>query len=200
MRNTFYYSVFILLLLSISSCNNCKDPACPKLTTDEASWFPYNENDTLAFKETSSDSLLLFPLHNYGNSSNVYTPSNGDECNKYCRASMIIYSYYFNNNIELFSSIYAINRIKENLYVVISPSTGIDVSIFNTESYFDLRHANKLDTISINGELLEDVYQYTCYPAQDEVAETYVKKGMGLVKIVFRNGQEFDLVEHIKAK
>jgi hypothetical protein len=93
-------------------------------------------------------------------------------------------------------------RIKDNYYVVVSPYSygGTLANHFDTHSYFDLRHAIKLDTASINGNLLEDVYHYECYPQQEEVAETYVKQGIGLVKIVFRNGQEFELVEHIKAK
>jgi len=170
------------------------------LTTEETSWLPYNENDTLIFENSISDSLLIFPLNNYGNSATLYTPNDGDECNKYCIAGMVIYSDYYFESTEEFSSVFVINRIKENFYVVIHPSTGTVVSHFGTKSYFDLRHAIKLDTISINGNLLENVYHYNCYPAQDEVAETYVKKGIGLVKIVFRNGQEFELVEHIKAK
>jgi hypothetical protein len=47
---------------------------------------------------------------------------------------------------------------------------------------------------------IKDVYKYKCKPEQDEVAETYMHQGMGLVKIVFRNGQEFELVEHRKVE
>jgi len=36
------------------------------------------------------------------------------------------------------------------------------------------------------------------YRTQEKVAETYMHQGMGLVKIVFRDGQSFDLVEHIQ--
>ncbi|NPD46046.1 MULTISPECIES: hypothetical protein [unclassified Lentimicrobium] len=199
MKKAFFYLSLILLVLIISSCNDCKEPDCPKLTAEESSWFPYNEYDSLLFKHTASDSIILVRLSNYGNSSNLYTPTNGDECNKYCRASMGIYSRYYIDQIEIFSGDFVISRVKEGFYVVISPSTSIDVSRPEANSYFDLRYAIKLDSININGNLLEDVYHYTCKPQQEELAETYVKKGMGLVKIVLRDGQEFELVEHIKA-
>ena len=84
--------------------------------------------------------------------------------------------------------------------MVISPYGGTTADSFSPYQYFDYRKATILDTCSINGNLLNNVYQYICYPQQEELAETYVKKGIGLVKIVFRNGQEFELVEHIKAK
>lgn len=200
MKNTFFYLSIILLFFLFSCCNDCKDHACPRLTTEETSWFPYNENDTLIFSNTASDSLFLFPLKSYGNSATLNTPNNGDECNKYCIAGMNIYSYYYINNVEIFYSAFVINKIKDILYVVISPSGCTVVNYFDPYQYFDLSHAIRLDTLSINGNLIENVHHYTCYPQQEEVAETFVKKGIGLVKIVFRNGQDFELEEHIKAK
>ena len=62
MKNTFFYITITVLLFLISSCNDCKNPTCPKLTTEETSWLPYNENDTLIFENSISDSLLIFPL------------------------------------------------------------------------------------------------------------------------------------------
>lgn len=200
MKKAFFYLPIILLILIISSCNDCKEPDCPNLTSDESSWFPYNEYDSLIFKDNISDTILNSILRGYENGSNLYTPSNGDECNKYCNAGMGIRSRYSINNQEVFKSNFFINRINETLYVVIHPFASIDGSHHDSESYFDLRYAIKLDSININGNLIKDVYHYTCKPQQEEVAETYVKKGMGLVKIVFRDGQEFELVEHIRAK
>lgn len=188
------------MILLFSCCNNCKDPACPELSTEDASWFPYYKNDTLIFENTVDDSYIHFPFSYNGNWSVLHTPSDGDECNKYCIAGKINYSEYYFDSIAEFSSNFIINRIEENFYVVFSRSSSTVVNNFNPHSFFDLRHAIKLDTLSINGNLLEDVYHYTCYPQQEEMAETYVKKGMGMVKIVFRDGQEFELVEHIKAK
>ena len=55
MKKAFFYLSIILLVLIISSCNDCKEPDCPNLTTDESSWFPYNEYDTLIFKDNISE-------------------------------------------------------------------------------------------------------------------------------------------------
>ena len=194
MKNTFFYITVVLLLL-LNSC--CKNPACPKLTTEEASWFPYSNVDTLYLKNKVNDSLLYFPLKEFREWTSLRTPSDGDKCNKYCLAGLTV--YYFDNTEE-FSTSFDINRTEKNIYVVIHPYGGTIVSYFDPRYYFYLGHAIKLDTLSINGNILENVYHYECYPEQEEVAETYVKQGMGLVKIVFRNGQEFELVEHIKAK
>lgn len=202
MKHLFFSITIFLLFLLNSSCNDCKNSSCPRLNPEEASWFPYASHDSLIFKNNENDSLLYFPIGHYGNGSNLYTPPDGDECNKYCVAGIDIYSNYYINNVEIFSCSFMMVRIKDSFYVIISPTLadGSFANHFDTHSYFDLRHAIKLDTFSVNGHLLDNVYHYTCYPQQEEVAETFVKKGIGLVKIVFRDGQEFELVEHIKAK
>jgi len=192
-----FYLLFISALL-MTSC--CSDPSCPNLTSKETSWFPYQDYDTLIFKNNDNGSILKFPFRSYGNSANSHTRANGDECDKYCIAGMNISSIFYFDNSEKFYSTFVINKIADNYYVVFSPLGGTVVSHFDPRVFFDLRHAVKLDTLSINNNLLEDVYFYTCYPEQKHIAETYVKKGVGLVKIVFRDQQEYELIEHIQAK
>jgi hypothetical protein len=188
----------IVILWLMNGC--CMDPICPELTNEEASWFPYSKNDTLFFSSKVSDSVLYFPIKSHGSGSAVYPSYLGGECDKYCRASSLSYSDCYFNNTEIFNSTFLIDKVEDEMYVVISPTSGTTADFFSSVQYFDYRKATILDTYRINGNLLNNVYQYICYPQQEVLAETYVKKGIGLVKIVFRNGQEFELVEHIKAK
>lgn len=198
MKNALYYLIIMLIVLLFSGCNNCKKTACPGLTTEEISWFPYAEFDTLVFNNSENDSILYFPINRLVTWADP-NPSNRNDCGNHCIAGMEVNSNCLIGTVEIFNCVFVIHRTSENFYVVISPYGGALFSNPSSYSYFDIRDATALDNLNTNGNLLEDVHHYTCKPQQEEVAETYVKKGVGLVKIVFRDGQEFELVEHIRA-
>lgn len=63
---------------------------------------------------------------------------------------------------------------------------------------FNFGRADHIDSLLVNGIYLKNVYKYLTSPSQEIVAETYLHQGKGLVKITYRNGQEFELLEHIK--
>ena len=191
--------LLIVTLLLVNSCNNCKPPDCPQLSNTEKSWFPYNEGDMLIlknFKDTISISYEIILTKSKG----TVTIHPYDECNSPCLAYYTIDSRYTGIDGYQDRKDFTINKLEGKLYVVIPDRSGFVVTALDKRSEFDLSEAVLQDSISINGVFIKKVYKYTCYPEQEEFAATFVKQGMGLVKIVFRNGQEFELVEHRKAK
>jgi hypothetical protein len=187
-RSNIVLSILVVLLIS---CNPCEEVDCPNpFTEKEHSWLPYNENDSLLFLTTNSEETLLFIIESV--KSEQLKPH--DNTSPYCQVACLyrLYNYkrgFFENGQNTgFGFTLEKTIIKTNL-----TSDGPNYR-------FNLSEATILDSILINGLYIKDVYKYKCKPEQDEVAETYMHQGMGLVKIVFRNGQEYELVEHRKAK
>jgi hypothetical protein len=184
------YILFISLVL-IVSCNPCEEVDCPyPFTEEEVKWIPYDVNDSLVFLELYSKDTLFYRI--------TYKEKGKREPNEfsapYCQSSCyyhfsVLGEYLFNHGTT--------TRFG---FVMDKTLTELRLTSGGPKYKFNLSGAIIIDSLFINGLYIKDVYKYTCKPEQDEVSETYMHQGMGLVKIVFRTGQEFELVEHRKAK
>jgi len=182
--------VLLLSALLLISCDPCQEVDCSNPFTDEElSWLPYDYSDKLIFLETNSKDSLTYRV--------IYKESGKREpkelgapyCITSCFYQMSITGNRKFSNGEEDRFGFGMDNVLNKLKLTAGP---------NYE--FNLDDAVHLDSIFVNNKYIKDVYQYICKPEQTKVAETYMHQGMGLVKIVFRDGQEFELVEHIKAK
>ena len=190
----------IISLTLLISCDPCEKAECPNPFTDkELHWVPYSEGDKLNMIEMNSSATTTYSINHISNNQFTYKDDSSPYCEVACR-------YIFDANVqELFFneedgfSFYMVKDINElNLYL----HFGSDYYYFaagKTKSLFNLEESIHLDSLSINGQYIKDVYKYTTYPTQETVAETYMHQGLGLVKIKFRDGKDFELVEHIKS-
>lgn len=190
------YTVVISLFLLIS-CDPCPEEIdCPNPFTDEElQWLPYLKGDKLVFLELNSSDSLIYDIHFAYNIERIYT----DEYSPYCRSSCIYISEAegkgtFTNDEEYYFGFEMIKSMKGfKLNSIASGQYGV------LKRLFILEEAIHLDSLLVNGQYLKNVYKYITYPMQEIVAETYMHQGMGLVKIKFRDGQDFELAEHIKS-
>lgn len=182
------YIVFISIVFLVS-CNPCEEVDCPNpFTEEELSWLPYKYNDQLIFLEMDSSDSLVYRISYEEGGKREPKEAGSPYCITAC--------FYSNNKSgeRVFS-----NGEKERFGFGMQKFINRFILIANGTE-FDLSEAVLIDSIDISGNFVKDVYKYNCKSEQDKVAETYMHQGMGLVKIVFRNGQEFELVEHRKTE
>jgi hypothetical protein len=190
-----------IILLSSLLFGCCKEESCPGITVYESNWIPYQGTELIKYQNPENDSLLLIDIISYELSEHKYPSQDSKACNDRCM-KIINYRIQFTKANQNFYSNFIINKTNANFYFVINNSISgfAKTPKVDEKSIFDLREAIKLDSLLVNGEYLEDVYKFNCYPEQENVAESFVKNGIGLVKMTFRDGQEFELVEHRKAE
>ncbi len=184
--------VLFIPIFFLVSCNPCEEVDCPNpFTVEEKRWLPYSYNDTVIFSETSSDDSFVYRVSYEQSGKHEERESGAPYCMKACvYLSNVLGEILYSNGLEdrLGFSMY------KNLEKLHLSSGGFPDFIFKLED------SVQMDSVLINGQYLKDVYKYKCKPEQEKVAETYMHQGMGLVKIVFRDGQDYELVEHRKAK
>ncbi len=186
-----YISIISLILLI--SCDPCPEVDCANPFTDEELlWLPYSEGDKLIFLELNSSDSLIYRI-NY-KQSGKYEPK--QEGAPYCITDCFYQLSVTGNGIL---SNGEEERFGFGMYKFLHGFRLASGSGSNEEYEFNLLDAIYLDSLQVNDHYLKNVYKYTTYPMQEIVAETYMHQGKGLVKIKFRNGQDFELAEHIKA-
>ena len=192
----YFISLFVLF-----SCDPCEKAECPNpFTNRELQWVPYSEGDKLNMVEMNSSSTTTYNISYAKNGKSTIS----DDSSPYCESSCF---YMFNVRVRGEFP----NEENEFTFEMVKTMNGFDFNIFfgsvcyyflgtgsNKDRIFNLEETVHLDSLSINGQYIKDVYKYTTYPMQETVAETYMHRGLGLVKIKFRNGQDFELVEHIR--
>lgn len=195
----FNYLYFISLFILVS-CDPCEKAECPNpFTNRELQWVPYSEGDKLNMIEMNSSATTTYSINHIVNSKFTYKDDSSPYCERECLYlfDANVQGMFFDDEDDI--SFYMEKNINElNLYI----HFGSDYYYFaagKSKSLFNLEEAIHLDSLSINGQYIKDVYKYTTYPMQETVAETYMHQGLGLVKIKFRNGQDFELAEHIKS-
>lgn len=186
----------LLIALLLASCG-CQEPDCPSLSDSDKEWIPYFVGQKITFKNFQNDSLLTISIID-SNHGTTYNKAYDMDCDYSC---MSYQAYYveFNRNIE--------NKKRKSFIVnkwsrllIEYQNTSNQYFIFSSESVrknseFYFNDAILLDSIQINNQYLKDVYKYITIPTQYDVAETYVKKGKGLVKLVYRDGASYELVD-----
>ncbi len=174
------------------SCDRCQEVDCPNPFNErDLLWLPYSIGDKLVFIDLNSSDSLIYNITNNESDKVELTEDSAPYC--------IVGCFYHN-----FVSVDRIFSDGEEEKIAF----GMDKSLIeyrlgcsariNNGPEFKFADAIRLDSISVNNYYIKDVYKYICNPEQEKVAETYMHQGMGLVKIVFRDGQSFELVEHIK--
>ena len=185
----------LLLILSLLfiSCDPCQEVDCPNpFTEEELLWLPYSEGDNLVFVNANTHDSLVYEIKTHNEEKLNPTEGFSPHCQTACFYQLRISGerVFLSGNVEWYG--FAMDK-------TISGRRLVKQAGINPEFEFNLNDAVRLDSVSINNKYVKNVYQYTCKPEQNNVAKSYMHQGMGLVKIVFRDGQEFELVEHIKA-
>lgn len=191
------YLIIFSIIISIS-CDPCEEIDCANpFSENELGWLPYSEGDNLIFQDFNSTENLKYVVNYSQNSKRTI----GDDSSPYC---IIACKYIFN---VTFNGVFNDHMHEFTFDMINTATSGLSLKVYDgtlgshgrsLNSLFNLKEAILIDSISINGNYLKNVYKYTTYPMQKTVAETYMHQGIGLVKLKFRNGQEFELVKHIK--
>lgn len=180
-------SIFTIFI----SCNPCEEVDCPNpFTEEELSWLPYKYNDQLIFLEKSLSDSLIYKISYKENGKRTPTENSSPYCQTSC---------YYHVSV-LGEGVINIGTSDRFGFVMDKTLSELMLTSGGPDYKFNFSGAIILDSLLINGLYIKDVYKYKCKPEQDEVAETYMHQGMGLVKIVFRDGRDYELVEHRKAK
>lgn len=191
-----FLSILIIIILS-NSC--CKDITCPQLTTDDRKWIPYKDNDTLVFKNFENDSILRFRIYGY-REDELKRKEHGHVCYSKCFSGIQvgIAAIEIENTI---AGPYYIEKSDSDIFLSWGGS-GLSAYVDGTPSKydkFDLRRSVYLATIELTNIEMQDVYEFiTDTTKVKDIRKTYVKKGIGLVKIVFDDNIEYELINHIK--
>lgn len=191
-----FLSILIIIILS-NSC--CKDITCPQLTTDDRKWIPYKDNDTLVFKNFENDSILRFRIYGY-REDELKRKEHGHVCYSKCFSGIQvgIAAIEIENTI---AGSYYIEKSDSDIFLSWGGS-GLSAYVDGTPSKydkFDLRRSVYLATIELTNIEMQDVYEFiTDTTKVKDIRKTYVKKGIGLVKIVFDDNIEYELINHIK--
>lgn len=191
-----FLSILIIIILS-NSC--CKDITCPQLTTDDRKWIPYKDNDTLVFKNFENDSILKFRIYGY-REDELKRKEHGHVCYSKCFSGIQvgIAAIEIENTI---AGPYYIEKSDSDIFLSWGGS-GLSAYVDGTPSKydkFDLRRSVYLATIELTNIEMQDVYEFiTDTTKVKDIRKTYVKKGIGLVKIVFDDNIEYELINHIK--
>ena len=186
---TFFISIISLIMLA--SCDTCEEIDCPPpFTSEELQWLPYSQGDTLVFLETNSLDSLIYTIT--FKEIELLKPRRAQS--PYCQTAC-----YYHTSVPGFRKFST--GEEESVFWGLDKFFGgyrlLNLAGISSEFEFSLADAIRLDSLAVNGIYITDVYKYVCHPKQEKVATSYMHRGMGLVKIVFRNGQEYELVEHI---
>jgi len=195
------YSLLVLSILIITILSNscCKDITCPQLTTDDRKWIPYKNNDTLVFKNFENDSILRFRIYGY-REDELKRKEHGHVCFSKCFSGIQVQIAAIDVAYGL-ESPYFIEKSDSDLYILWQ-TLGLSANIDDQPSKyakFDLRESLLIESIVIANNELKDVYEFiTDTTKVRDIRKTYVKKGKGLVKIVFDDNIEYELINHIR--
>lgn len=173
------------------SCDTCEEVDCPPpFTNEDLLWLPYSVGDKLVFLEKNSSDSLIYSIRSKKRERNEPTELGAPYCITACYYHIsVLGDRKFSNGEE--------ERIGFGMDKTIREFRLGSNARTNSESEFKLSDAIHLDSLVVNGTYIKDVYKYACKPEQEKVAETYMHQGLGLVKIILRDGQEYELVEHI---
>lgn len=183
----------------------CREVACHGFTADEREWMPYNNGDTLVFKNFKNDSIISFHTYSYQERQEQHKDVNMLSCYDGCINAIQInlatvngYSYIgFNFFIVkthmkgLVDSFYVIAGLSYDLYEVLSKTN-------NPYNHFELKRSIHRDSITIANQVIYDVFEYESPNDPLNIKKMWVKKGMGILKFVFGDDQSFELIKYKK--
>ncbi|NPD48225.1 MULTISPECIES: hypothetical protein [unclassified Lentimicrobium] len=196
-RFLFVLSILAILIVLFNSC--CKKRTCPDISSDERQWIPYKNNDTLIFKNFEIDSVLKFRVYNY-REEELDKKDPGEFCFSSCLSGIQVNLRTIEVD-DVLESPFFLEKSDSDIFVLWSVS-GLSSGIEEKPSIhalFDLRRSSLIEEIEIANQDLQNVYEFITDSTHNRgVRKTYVKKGMGLVKIVFNDDQQYELINHIK--
>lgn len=199
-----YYFFFIGCIL-ISSCKKTSIQDCSSLSESDKLWVPYRHHDSIGFVNFLNDSIIYYIASDFKSQ----TQSGGSEetyPGKYCFEYNSIRLSFLNPSSQSLmdwnkSFTYIVQKENKVTYVygngsVKSMNRGINCS--NPREYFNFACAIKYDSLKINNEWLKDVYECNFnHNYYDLISKIFLSQQKGIVKIIFQDGQEFELFEHI---
>jgi hypothetical protein len=191
-RNNIFLIIATSCLL-LTSC--CKDVICPSISKEEMKWIPYRLGDTLIFKDYDNDSTIRLYVRSY-EEDRMYTREHMTTCYKSCVAQVKTSLIPINGdripNIPLY-----IEKMDNNLNVISDVAGTYNVlgeeHLNSKGALFDLRRAEYIDSLTIGNQIVLDVYKYKTSDFVNDIEALYVKKDVGIIKISFRNGFNFQL-------
>lgn len=179
-------------MILLISCDTCDEVVCPSpFTNEELLWLPYSEGDKLLFLDINSTDSLIYRISHIESVRLEPTEDGAPYCTTDCLYQLSVTGDGDISNGDE-------DRFGFGMTKTISGFSLRSGSGDNSEYEFNLEDAIHMDSLLVNGQYLKNVYKYITYPMQEKVAETYVHQGKGLVKIKFRNGYDFELVEHYR--
>jgi len=193
MRKNNMLLIIPVILLLMNSC--CKDIPCPSITKEEKEWIPYNEGDTLIFKDYSNDSIIKLYVASY-DEDELYTREQMKSCYNSCvsrvKATLLPVSGYKIRNIHL-------TLEKKDSTINLISGNNTTYNSFGEENtnekgfLFDLRSAEYIDSLKIGNQIIYDVYKYNTSDIvkEKDIETMYIKKGWGIIMISFNNGLDF---------
>ncbi len=199
------YSLFLLSSLLISSCNKTSVQECSKLNNSDKQWVPYRNHDSIGFKNFLNDSVIYYIASGY-KSQNISEGKDGVGNGTYCFEYNSIKLSFLNpttNGLTDWDKSFSHYVQKENGITHVYGNAywrtmNREIHCTNPGVYFDLNCSIKYDSLVINGEWIKDVYQCNYFHIYGEIDKIFLNHQKGIVKIIFLDGQEFELIEHIR--
>lgn len=171
MKNIILGIIFSVTLgFLLVSC--CKKDAYPDISSDELSWFPYHQGDTIVFKKTTTGDTLKF----YGESAETNEGHSSGPCPKEFNKTISIIIRKF-DPVDIIVGTFQMSS-KEPLIKSVNSAV-----IGNGATY--------IATMNLNGVDYKDIY---CCPSQrltDIYSKYYVCKGIGIIRLDISNSSDY---------